>query len=445
MEIASIERQTVKKLYWKILPFLILCYIVAFLDRVNLGFAALHMNEELAFTARIYGLGAGIFSIGYFLFEVPSNLVLHKVGARVWIARIMVTWGIISAGFAFVQGETSFYVMRFLLGVAEAGFFPGVVLYLTLWFPARVLASATAIFILGLPISVLIGAPLSAGIIAQFHEFAGLAGWKWMFLIEGGLAVVVGIIAFFKLDSIPSKAAWLTTPERQWLVGTLERERSQKESKVRYSVMQTLMSGKVLLLSFAILCNITALFGITLWMPQIIKGFGGLSNTQSSLLTAVPYLCASVAMVLNARHSDKVGEKRLHILIPACIGGIGLLIAGLSTAPAMGLLGLCIGAAGVLSSNILFWSLPTMFLTGAAAAAGIGLVNSVGNLGGFVGPYVTGWAKDIFGNYSAGMTVLACAVIAYGLIIFVFLTRTSKSSATGTEQSVYGVQAASGG
>ena len=240
------------------------------------------------------------------------------------------------------------------------------------------------------------------------------------------------------------KAAWLDGPERQWLVETLDRERSQKESKARYSVMQTLMSRKVLLLSFAILCNITALFGITLWMPQIIKGFGGLTNTQSSLLTAVPYICASIAMVWNARHSDRVGEKRFHILIPAFFGCIGLLISGFSSEPAIGLLGLCIGAAGILSSNILFWSLPTMFLTGAAAAAGIGLVNSIGNLGGFVGPYVTGWAKDAFGNYSAGMAVLAFSVLAYGLIIFVFLSSTLKSRATVAEQSAYGVRAASG-
>ncbi len=444
MDKQTLEKTTIRQLYWKILPFLVLCYIVAFLDRVNVGFAALHMNEELAFTAKIYGFGAGIFSIGYFLFEVPSNLILHRVGARVWIARIMVTWGIISAGFAFVQGETSFYVMRFLLGVAEAGFFPGIVLYLTLWFPARVLASATAVFILGLPISVLIGAPLSTGIIAYLHEAGGLAGWKWMFLIEGGLAVVVGVIAFFKLESQPAKAAWLQPAQRQWLVDTLEQERRQKESKKTYSVMQTLMSGRVLLLSLAILCNITALFGITLWMPQIIKGFGGLSDAQAGLLTAVPYLCAAFAMVLNARHSDKMGEKRFHILIPAAVGSLGLLLAGFSGSPVLGLVGLCIGASGILASNILFWALPTLFLTGAAAAAGIGLVNSVGNLGGFVGPYLTGWAKDAFGNYSAGMVVLALSVLTYGVVLFVFLTRL-RAKGSRNETPAFGANAVSGG
>ncbi len=423
MDTSQTEKSTINKLYWNILPFLVLCYIVAFLDRVNVGFAALHMNETLAFSAKVFGFGAGIFSIGYFLFEVPSNLILHRVGARIWIARIMVTWGIISAGFAFVGGEMSFYVMRFLLGVAEAGFFPGIVLYLSLWFPARVLASATAIFILGLPVSVLIGAPVSTAIIAYMNDFAGFHGWQWMFLIEGALAVVVGVFAFFKLESSPAKAKWLNADEREWLVQTLDQERRQKEGKGKYGVMQTLMSGKVLLLSLAIFCNITALFGVTLWMPQIIKGFGGLSNTQSGLLTAIPYLCAGICMVLNARHSDKTGEKRLHILLPASIGAIGLLIAGFSPSSAVGLIGLCIAASGILSSNILFWPLPTMFLTGAAAAAGIGLVNSVGNLGGFVGPYLTGWARDAFGNYSAGMAVLACMVLAYGIIIFTFLSR----------------------
>ncbi len=347
----------------------------------------------------------------------------------------MVTWGIISGAFAFVGGEMSFYVMRFLLGVAEAGFFPGIVLYLSLWFPARVLASAIAIFILGLPVSVLIGAPLSTAIITFMNDVGGLQGWKWMFLIEGGLAVVVGIIAFFKLQSSPAKAEWLSPAERDWLVKTLDNERRQKEGKATYSVMQTLLSGKVLLLSLAIFCNITALFGVTLWMPQIIKGFGGLSNTQSGLLTAIPYLCAGICMVLNARHSDKTAEKRFHILVPATLGCIGLLIAGFSPTPAMGLVGLCIAASGILSSNILFWPLPTMFLTGAAAAAGIGMVNSVGNLGGFVGPYLTGWARDAFGNYSAGMVVLACMVLAYGLIIFTFLTkmnaRASQSAMNG--------------
>ncbi|MFK0378731.1 MFS transporter [Pandoraea sp. NPDC090278] len=423
---SRIAQETIGQLFRRILPFLILCYIVAFLDRVNVGFAALHMNGDLGFTATVYGFGAGIFSIGYFVFEVPSNLILHRVGARIWIARIMVTWGIVSAGFAFISGEASFYVMRFLLGVAEAGFFPGIVLYLSLWFPGRAMARATAIFILGLPLAVLIGAPLSTWILTSFHEFAGLRGWQWMFLLEGGLAVVVGVVAYFKLGNAPDKATWLNESQREWLVHTLAQEKAAKERARQYGVMETLLSGKVLLLAFAIFCNITALFGITLWMPQIIKGIGGLDNTQAGLLSAVPYVCAGVAMVANARHSDKTGERRWHILLPAAIGAIGLVMAGNAASPYVGILGLCIAAAGILASNILFWPMVPMFLTGAAAAAGIGLVNSVGNLGGFVGPYLTGWAKDTFGGYGASMTTLGVMVLAYGVLLFVFLTVSAR-------------------
>ncbi|WP_374122334.1 MFS transporter [Variovorax boronicumulans] len=441
--IPDIEKSTIRTLYWRIMPFLILCYIVAFLDRVNVGFAALHMNADLGFTATVYGFGAGIFSIGYFLFEVPSNLILNKVGARIWIARIMVTWGLISAGFAFIQGQNSFYAMRFLLGVAEAGFFPGIILYLTKWFPARVLGSAVAVFLLGLPIAVLIGAPVSTAILATTHELGGLRNWQWMFILEGGLAVVVGVIAFFVLTSDPSTARFLSPEQRRWLVDKLASERRAKEGLRVYSVREGLFNGKVLILSLAIFCNITALFGVTLWMPQIIKAFGGLSNTEAGLLTGVPYLCAGVAMVLNARHSDRTGERRFHVLIAACIGAVGLLMAALAGSPVVAMVGICIGAAGILSSNILFWPLPSLFLTGAAAAAGIAMVNSVGNLGGFVGPYLTGWAKDYFGTYSAGMCVLAAMVTLYGLIICRFLTvmaRRATASDPAVQEIIGGVQ-----
>lgn len=420
-----LEQAAISKIGWRILPFLILCYFVAFLDRVNVGFAALHMNGDLSFTAYIYGFGAGIFSIGYFLFEVPSNLALHRFGARIWIPRIMITWGIVSAGFAFVYDETSFYVMRFLLGAAEAGFFPGIVFYLSRWFPARHLSSATAIFILGLPISVLIGAPLSTAIL-EFAPPLWFRNWQWMFLVEGGLAVVVGIAAYFVLRRGPEEAEWLSDEERHWLVVRLESEQREKEQAGSQGVLETLWNGKVLFLSFAIFCNITALFGITLWMPQIIKGFGGLSNAQAGLLTAVPYLCAGIAMVVNARHSDRTGERRFHILVPACIGGLGLALSTATQSPALGMIAICIGAAGILASNILFWPLPSTFLTGAAAAAGIGLVNSIGNLGGFVGPYINGWARDYFGNYAASMAVLGAMVALYGVLIFAFLTLAAR-------------------
>jgi ACS family tartrate transporter-like MFS transporter len=435
----AIGKETVKRVYWRLMPFLILCYIVAFLDRVNVGFAALHMNGDLGFTPYIYGLGAGIFSIGYFIFEVPSNLALHRFGARIWIPRIMITWGIISAGFAFIYNDTSFYVMRFLLGAAEAGFFPGIVYYLSKWYPHRLLGGATAVFILGLPIAVLIGAPFSTLLLETTGGLMGFKNWQWMFLIEGALAVIVGLFAYFVLTKGPEEARWLTTEQRNWLISTLAAEQRAKEQVKSYGVLEALMSGKVLLLAFAIFCNIGALFGVTLWMPQIIKGFGGLSNTQAGLLTAVPYFCAGIAMVLNGHHSDRTGERRFHILIPALIGGAGLAVAGFSQSPMAGMIAICIGASGILAANILFWPLPGMFLTGAAAAAGIGLVNSVGNLGGFVGPYINGWAKEYFGDYSASMCVLGGMVALYGVILFTFITLNARATA---RDAVSGLQAA---
>lgn len=442
MESPGLEHRTIAKITKKILPFLIFCYFIAFLDRVNVSFAALHMNQDLGFTAYIYGFGAGIFSIGYFIFEVPSNLALNRFGARIWIPRIMITWGIVSAGFAFVFNDTSFYVMRFLLGAAEAGFFPGIIFYLSRWFPSRHLGGATAIFILGLPISVLIGAPLSTAIL-EWAPSAWFRNWQWMFLIEGGLAIIVGVIAYGVLRRGPEEAEWLTDEERAWIVNRLEAERKDKESSKTYGIVETLCNGKVLFLAFAIFCNITALFGITLWMPQIIKGFGGLTNAQSGLLTAVPYLCAGLAMVFNARHSDHTGERRLHILLPACVGGLGLALCTVLQSPALSMIAICIGASGILASNILFWTLPSMFLTGAAAAAGIGLINSVGNLGGFVGPYINGWARDYFGNYAASMAVLGAMVALYGLLIFGFLTYSRNRASRLTTTPIVG-QAAGG-
>jgi ACS family tartrate transporter-like MFS transporter len=328
---SDIEKSTVRAMYWRILPFLVLCYIISFLDRVNVGFAALYMNGDLGFSATVYGFGAGIFSLGYFIFEVPSNLILHKVGARIWIPRIMITWGIISAGFAFIQGEHSFYAMRFLLGLAEAGFYPGIILYLTRWFPVRHLSSAVAIFLLGIPLAVLLGAPVSTAILANMHDVAGFKNWQWMFLLEGAAAIVIGVFAYFVLTSEPATARFLSDDQRKWLVATLASEQHSKEAVRRYGVMETLLDKKMLLLSATIFCNTTALFGVTLWLPQIIKAFGNLSNTQSGLLSAVPYLCAGVAMVANARHSDYTGDRRFHVLIPACLGAVGLVIAGMST------------------------------------------------------------------------------------------------------------------
>lgn len=349
----AIGAETTRILFRRLMPFLILCYFVCFLDRVNIGFAASPMRAELDLTATVFGLGAGIFAVGYIIFEVPSNLVLHRVGARLWIPRIMLTWGLASAGFAFIQDSTTFVVLRFLLGAAEAGFFPGMLLYLSLWFPRRALARATALLILGLPVSVLIGAPLSAGLISGLDDVLGLAGWRWMFLVEGLLAVVTAIVGFFVLANTPDRVSWLTGRHREWLLATLARERASKESVRRFGVLDALRSPRVLGLSACVFLNITALYGLTLWAPQIIEGFGETSPVRANLLTAIPYLCAGAAMLLVGRRADRTGDVRGLILVTALLGGAGLALSASTSSPTIGLVGLCIGAAGVLSSNVL--------------------------------------------------------------------------------------------
>ena len=419
---AAVGAATIAKVRRRLLPFMILCFFIAFLDRVNVGFAALQMNQDLGFNATVYGFGAGIFFVGYFLFEVPSNLILHRVGARVWIARIMITWGLIVVGMAFIDGTTSFYVMRFLLGVAEAGFFPGMILYISLWFPARERARATSIFILGLPISVLIGAPLSTALLG-LDGLADLRGWQWMFIAEGIPAVAIGFVAFAFLTDRPADATWLQRAEREWLVDTMAREEAAKAKIRSWTVGASLRDAKVLTLAGAFFCNVIPIYGITLWLPQIVKSAGGLSNLQTGLVTPIPYLCAAVAMVLNARHSDRTGERKLHILVSTLIGAAGFVLAAVANSPWAGLLGICIGACGIWAANTIFWTLPAAFLTGAAAAAGIGLINAVGNLGGFVGPYLTGWIKDASGTYAPAMLVLAAFLTAHGTILYFFVRR----------------------
>ena len=409
----------------RLLPLMIVCFFIAFLDRVNVGFAALQMNEDLGFSARIYGLGAGIFFIGYFLFEVPSNLVLHRVGARRWIARIMISWGLIAAGMAFVQGTTSFYIMRFLLGVAEAGFFPGMIYYISLWFPARERARATAIFILGLPISVLLGAPLSAALLS-LDGLGGYQGWQWLFVIEGIPAVLLGFVVMTYLTDRPSDATWLPPAQREWLVAKLAAEQAATANIRRFGVGEVLLKGMVLTLALAFLCNVVPIYGITMWLPLIVKSAGDLTNLQIGLITTLPYICAAIAMIVNARHSDRTGERKLHILIGALVGAMGFVVAAVATSPYVGLAGICVGAAGIWSANTVFWTLPASFLTGAAAAAGIGLINAVGNLGGFVGPYMIGWIRESFGGFGPAMFCLAAFLTIHGVVTYFFLRRSEE-------------------
>jgi ACS family tartrate transporter-like MFS transporter len=412
----AVGRATLAKITLRLIPFMFVLYIVAFLDRVNVGFAALQMNEDLGFSDTVYGLGAGIFFIGYFVFEVPSNLIMERVGARVWIARIMITWGVISSAMFLVGGETSFYILRFLLGVAEAGFFPGMILYLTYWFPARERARRVALFMTAIPIAGVFGSPLS-GALLTLDGFAGLEGWQIMFLAEGIPAVLLGLVVLRFLPNGPDEAGWLQPEERTWLRGALEQENRIKSEHGEYTTRQALTNGKVWLLSAIYFGIVTSLYGVSFWLPLIIEDISGFGVFAVGLLGAIPYLAGAVGMVLLARHSDATGERRWHVAVAAFVGAVGLVLTGAAgSSTLVEMAALTLAALGIYSTLATFWSLPTAFLSGTAAAAGIALINSVGNLGGFVGPYVVGFLSDATGSFYAGLLLLAALVLVAGLL-----------------------------
>ena len=411
-----VGRATLAKVTRHLIPLMFVLYVVAFLDRVNVGFAALQMNEDLGFSEVVYGLGAGIFFIGYFLFEVPSNLILERIGARAWIARIMITWGIVSMAMFLVQGPVSFYILRFLLGVAEAGFFPGMILYLTYWFPARERARAVALFMTAVPIAGVIGSPLS-GALLTLDGLAGLAGWQILFLAEGLPAVILGFAVLFYLANGPNDARWLEPEERRWLREALERENRIKANHGRYTTRQVLTNGKVWLLCAIYFGVVTSLYGISLWLPLIIENFSGFGEFAIGLLGAIPYAAAAVGMVVFARHSDATGERRWHVAVAAFIGTAGLVLTGLvGTVSVLQMAALALAALGIYSTLATFWSLPTAFLSGTAAAAGIALINSFGNLGGFVGPYMVGYLSDRTGTFYTGLLLLATLILVAGIL-----------------------------
>jgi ACS family tartrate transporter-like MFS transporter len=369
------------------------------------GFASLQMNAALGLSASAYGLGAGIFFIGYFLCEVPSNLVLQRLGARLWIARIVFFWGLVSCAMAWTSGPRSFWALRFLLGVAEAGFYPGVLLYLTYWFPARHRAKAVAQFATASMFAFIVGGPLS-GLLLSLRGRGGMDGWQWLFLIEGLPAVVLGFVVLLYLTDRPEDAAWLPADERAWLSQAMAREREAHGSP-HVSLRQGLLDRGVWRLAFTFLLLVVSAYGFSFWLPQILKGLSGASDLNVGLLTALPYLVAAVGMVLIAAHSDRTGERRWHVAGAALIASTGFVIAALASHPVATFAGLCVAALGAYSSTPPFWSLPTSFLRGTAAAAGIAFINSVGNLGGFFGPYLMGWIKDTTGTFTGGLLVLA--------------------------------------
>lgn len=419
----EIEKRTLKKITWRIVPFIMILYLIAYIDRVNIGFAALTMKEDLGFTASVLGFGAGIFFLGYFLFEVPSNVILHKVGARIWIARVMLTWGLIAGGMAFVDSTTSFYVMRFLLGVAEAGFFPGIILYLSYWFPARHRAGVIAMFMAAAPIAVAIGSPISAALL-QMDGIWGFAGWQWMFVIEAIPAVILGIVVFFYMTDRPEKAKWLKEDERNWLVKTMQDEDVGKNSNQHHSILRGLLNPRVLALALVYFGTSAGLYTLSIWAPQIIKDLG-VSSMTVGLVNAIPPIISVVAMVLWSRHSDRTGERTWHVAIACMFAAVGLVIAA-GTHNMVGLIAaLTIINVGISCSKPPLWSMPTLFLSGTAAATGIATINSIGNLGGFAGPVMIGWIKDQTGSYAGGLYFVA-GLLVLSTVLTLILSMTNK-------------------
>ncbi|EKS73184.1 MULTISPECIES: MFS transporter [Caballeronia] len=412
---SAFEEATYRKVVWRLAPLLLICYVVAYLDRVNVGFAKLQMAADLQLSDAVYGFGAGIFFFGYFIFEIPSNIILHRVGARVWIARIMITWGVISALTMFITTPTMFYVMRFLLGAAEAGFFPGIILYLTYWFPAQRRGRITTLFMTAIALSGLIGGPISGWIMDAFHMKNGWHGWQWLLLLEGIPSIIVGIVVFLKLDDRISKASWLTQEERELLERNIAADNVQKED---LSLGKILSSPKVWLMSIIYFSFVMGLYGVSFWLPTIIKSMGIKDALHVGLLSAIPYGAAVIGMLYAARSADRSGERRWHIAIPALIGAIGLVLSVVwfnNTTLAM--LGLTLATMGILTTLPLFWSLPTAFLAGTGAAAGIAMINSLGNLAGFLSPYLVGWLKQVTASNSSGMYMLAGFLVLGAVLV----------------------------
>ena len=414
----TIEKRAYNKVFWRIMPFLMLCYVIAYLDRVNVGFAKLQMAQDLQFSETVFGLGAGLFFIGYFLFEVPSNLLMHRIGARIWIARIMITWGLISAAMMFVTTPMMFYVLRFLLGVAEAGFFPGIILYLTYWYPASRRGRTTTYFMTAIALSGVIGGPLSGWLMQSFDGHNGWSGWQWMFLVEGIPSILVGLWVLAYLDDRITHAKWLTDDEKALLQRNIASEDQHKEDP---PVVQVLSSPRVWLMSAIYFSFVMGLYGVSFWLPTIIKQTGVKGALDVGLLTAIPYGCAVIGMILFARSADRRGERRWHIAIPALAGAVGLVLSvQWHSDTTMAMVALTIATIGILTTLPLFWSLPTSFLAGTGAAAGIALINSLGNLAGFLSPYAVGWLKDMTQSTDSGMYLLAvCMVVGAALTLSV--------------------------
>ncbi len=413
------EEATYRKVAWRLLPVLFLCYVLAYLDRVNVGFAKLQMQKDLGFSDTVYGIGAGVFFIGYFLFEVPSNLILERVGAKIWIARIMILWGLVSAGMMFTSGEATFYAFRFVLGVAEAGFFPGIILYLTYWFTRVHRARMVAGFMTAITLSGVIGGPVSGLILSRFSGAAGLAGWQWLYLLEGLPSVVVGLLVLGLLDDGPAKAKWLSDDEKELLLRRIEEERKLivEEGAGHHRLADAFRSGRLWLHALIYFCVVMGLYGISFWLPSILSETMTSDPWRIGLLTAIPWGASAVVMLLVGRHSDRTGERRWHTALPALVAGAAFATSAVTGVSAVqSFAALTVATCGVMAAVSCFWALPTAFLSGTAAAAGIAAINSIGNLAGYVSPFVVGRVRDQTGSMSAALLVLAFSLSAAGLL-----------------------------
>ena len=423
-----LEDRAIRKITWRLIPFLMLLYFVAFLDRINVGFAALTMNRDIGLTSQMFGLGSGIFFLGYFAFEVPSTIILHKVGARFWIGRVMITWGLVSVAMVFTRGPISFYVLRFLLGLAEAGFFPGIILYLSYWFPSNHRSAVTAMFMAAAPAAGLIGSPVS-GALMELNGMLGLRGWQWLFLLEGIPALVLGFVTFRFLTDRPAVAGWLTPDERDWLTSAIAQEQTGIKDPRSHSAWRALADWKVLALSLAYFGTSAGLYTIGFWAPLIVKGLG-FSVFNVGLLVAIPNLIAVVGMVLWSRSSDRTGERYWHAAIACLVGAAGMALAARAGSSAfLAIAGLSLTAFGVSAAKPPLWCLPTTFFAGTAAAASIGLINSLGTLGGFVGPYMIGSTNGTRGNFTRGLYLVGGTLIVSAVTILIMRLAIARGDA----------------
>ncbi|AHF97492.1 MAG: MFS transporter [Desulfurella sp.] len=427
----AVAKSAISKVKRFLIPYMFLLYVINFLDRVNLGFAALKMNKDLGLGAEQFGFAAGIFFIGYLIFQVPSNLMLHKIGARVWISLILVIWGFVATLTGFANSPVHLYIARFLLGLAEAGFFPGVILFLTYWFPQRELAQAVALFMTALAFSSVIGSPIS-GIILDHVHWAGLESWRWLFILEGAPAVIFGILTFFILPNKPSEAKFLTQQERDWLTNEIAQEQAEKAKQQKMTVGEAMKNGRVWLLAFIYFFGlIMGLYSISFWLPQIIKGLSKSYSAQTvGFLAMIPFLFAAIMMVVNGSSADKKAEWRYHTQIPLLVSSIAIFAMLFIKTPAPSIIVLSIVTAGAYAAFGPFWALPNKFLSGAAAAAGIAVINSIGNLGGFFAPYIIGFIKSHTGNVYYGLAAVGVSL----LISVILLALLPKEATQGAKQ-----------